>query len=163
MNNWYKSSRESVKRVYGQDWKLFLGLLACTSAHSSVKANVTLAKKAYNQIKNNQELSGYLPAHIINMHALLSTGMPNGRKIKSFYRNLIGDETCVTVDMWMMRYYGYSKDIPTTKQYDIIEKQVQSEAITLGLTSAQHQANIWKSIRGQGESFGDLVNQYRLL
>ena len=162
---WYSDSREAVKRVYGEDWRLFCGLLAATSARATVKANVTLARKAYNQIKDAGAIarSGFTNHHYKSINAYIKYGRPNGRKCQGLYQNLIGNEYYVPVDIWMLRYAGINKKIPSKFEYDLIEDRVREEAIELGITTAQRQAEIWSKTRGDSSSYADYIIQYQLV
>ena len=44
--DWYTLSRHAIQRHYPKDWRKFAGYLAATSVNATVKANLTLAKKA---------------------------------------------------------------------------------------------------------------------
>ena len=162
--NWYELSRESVKAIYGDDWRLFCGLLAATSARASVKGNVTLARKAYNQIKDTGTITrvGFINSHHKSILRVIKTGEPAGRKCKALYQNMIGNEYYVPVDIWMMRYAGINKQAPSRLEYDIIEERVRDEAKGLGITTAQRQAEIWSETRGSSESYAESISQYRM-
>ena len=164
MSNWYQVSREAIQRVYGQDWRLFCGLLAATSPHAHIKGNTTLAKRAYNEIKltGTVKREHFCLTHYRGILAILTSGQPNGRKCQAFYRNLIGLEDSVPVDIWMMRKWGLDKQTPTRVEYDRIEHDVKSRAFYNFNTPAQEQAAIWGSIRGDAGSYANELNQYRL-
>ena len=162
--NWYQDSREAVKVLYGKDWKLFCGLLAATSPNASVKANVTLARKAFMQIKDTGTITreGYIRTHYMSILAVLKHKRPNGRKCHDLYQNLIGNEQFVPVDIWMVRYAGLDKKSPSKFDYDYIEDRVREEAEDMGITPAQRQAEIWSAIRGSSESYADVLIQFNL-
>jgi len=171
--HWYRNSRRAIKRVYGKDWKLMCALLACTSPRSTIAANVALARKAYNQILETGTVSrtGFIRTHYLAIVHYLETGTFRGRKVSAFYQNLIGNETPVTVDVWMLRQAGLDRDrntgrirkAPTGWQYDYIESRVQSEATDLGITPAQWQAQLWSRARGNHQSYAHYFRQLRLL
>jgi len=152
VKNWYEQSRAKIKEQYGSDWKLFTGLIAATSAHTSLKGNVCLAKKAYEQIKEGKELTGFMGNHVQAIKSVLVTGRPQGVKCRNFYQNLVGNENCVTVDLWMTRKY-LGKDSPTAKQYAQIERRIRAEAKLFGMSPAQYQAEQWVKLRGRSDSF----------
>jgi hypothetical protein len=167
--SWYSDSRKAVKRSYGKEWKLFCGLLACTSPNTTVKANLTLARKAYHIIKatGSPPEAGFLPAHIKCMKHFIGHGIPSGRKVRAFYQNLIGNESVVTIDVWMMRYAGLDHDTPSAREYMMIQDRVREEAEEIGITPAQRQAEIWVSIRGSmsiyGISYATLLAQTEMM
>jgi len=161
--NWYQESREAAQRIYGADWKLFCGLLAATSPRASVKANLTLATKAYNELKDGGIVrSHFCSAHYGGIIAIVESGTPKGRKCKSFYNNLIGHEDSVTVDRWIARAYRTKNDVPTRLEYDKIEHNIKEQAFYNFNTPAQEQAMLWGSIRGDAGSYANELNQYRL-
>lgn len=164
--NWYAESREAIQEIYGQDWELFSGLLACTSPNSTIKANVTLARKAYIQIQDTGTVKpdSFIHTHHKSILRLLKTGKPSGRKCQSLYANLTGkNENVVTVDVWMMRYAGIARKQPTARDYDWIEAKVREEAKDMGIKPCERQAEIWAGIRGSTESYATRLLQYRLL
>ena len=164
MTDWYTKSREAVKRIYGQDWKLFCGLLSATSATMSVKANATKARRVYDNYKATGTISreGLMSSHYKSCLKVVETGKPGGRKCQSFYQNLIGNETPVTVDVWIMRLCGLKGKQPTKKQYDQIEAEIQSQAEQLGITPAQLQAQLWVQARGDSSGYDTELRQRRL-
>jgi hypothetical protein len=163
---WYRDSRRAIKRIYGKDWKLMCGLLACTSPRVSLKSNVTIALKAYNLIKAGQVPDvGFIKAHSKGIAHYLKTGLPKGRKTRPFYLNLLGQEQHVTVDLWVVRYSGIAHAIPNAQEHSLIVDKIKEEAERLGLTPAQRQAEIWCSIRPNaryGYSYATVINQYRM-
>jgi len=43
--NWYSDTRKTLKKLYGDDYKLICGLIASTSPRFSIKRNIDTAKK----------------------------------------------------------------------------------------------------------------------
>lgn len=164
MSNWYENSRRTIQAAYGKDWRLFCGLLAATSPNASIKANTTLARKAYNQFKATGTITkqGWLPLHYWLLTQFLTSGTLSGRKANSFYRNLIGDESVVTVDRWIARHMKLTSKAPTAKQYDHIENLFRWNAVFAGLSPAQYQAKIWEQERGDSGSYSASLAQLRL-
>jgi len=161
--NWYKQSRAAVKEIYGKDWRLFVKCLAATSANASLAANVSLARKAFNQIKETGTVrrESFCLAHYRGLLQVSKGRLPNGRKVKAFARALLGDESQVVVDIWMSRVAGLNRQ-PRRYEYDMIEDRIREEAEALGRTPAGHQAVLWGIARGAGESFSRHLLQYRL-
>lgn len=77
----------------------------------------------------------------------------NGPKTRAFWRNLSGDETAVTVDVWMARALA----LDTSKFASGIKPNVYREcaeavaeaARIVGEPPAQFQAIVWVTVRGQ--------------
>ena len=88
--DWYTLSRQAVKRNYGCDWRLFCAILAATSPNSQLKANVRLAMKAYNEIKETGTVNRehFILAHYKGLLSVIKTGRPNGRKCKALFNGL---------------------------------------------------------------------------
>jgi len=162
--DWYSDSRETIKEIYGEDWRLVCAILAATSGRASLPCNVTLARKAYNQIKQGYvQREGFINAHYKGLLSVIKTSKPRGRKCNALYQNLIGNETEVPVDIWMMRYSGLPRTHPTRQDYDWIEDNVRQEAKELGITTAQRQAEIWVIARKDSRSYADYLRQYRMI
>lgn len=163
---WYDDSRAAIERVYGNDARLFSALLAATSPRATIKANVTLARKAYNQYKTTGEISreGFINTHYRCLHKYITTGKMRGRKVNSLFQNLLGNSDPVTVDIWMLRYAGiHQRKAPTKFDYDYIEDRVKEEAGELGISPAARQAELWSIARGNDDSYADYIKQYRLI
>jgi hypothetical protein len=73
-------------------------------------------------------------------------------KTPSFARNIAGDQSAVTVDVWMMKAAGITdRDAPTVVQYREISEAVRLIALDRGLEPAQVQAIAWIGARGSAE------------
>lgn len=158
MTNWYANSYNQAKRIYGDDANLFCGLLAATSARMTVKANATIARKAYNQIKATGTLNrdGYIKCHYTSVLKFLHTGALDGHKVGAFYECLTNPESQrLPVDMWMMRAYGYTHDVPTRKEYDYIETDMLVMAQLIGMKPRDYQSYLWERVRGDNGSFAE--------
>jgi len=161
---WYSSSRKAIQTIYGKDWRLFAKCLAATSPNATLAANVTLARKAFNQIKDTGTIrrESFCRTHYRCLLCVCKGRIPNGRKVRAFYLALTGDENQVVIDVWMMRYAGYANKSPNNTQYALIADRITEEAEKLGRTPAAHQAVLWSTIRGAGESYDRYLLQYRL-
>ena len=72
----------------------------------------------------------------------------NGKKTNSFARNIAGDENAVTIDVWMMRSAGFTKDTPTKTDYIKLSEAVETIAMETAMTPRTIQALIWIVFRG---------------
>lgn len=148
--NWYDSTFAGLTRLFGVEDAVLVGnLLAVTSANSTVKANCTLALKAYNQVKNGQEVEGFLSLVKQNISRILSKRRPSGPKVGAFADALLGDEDAVVVDRWMMRAYGFPNITP--KRIKTIVEDVKIRASEAGVTPRQYQAAVWFGIKAEQE------------
>jgi hypothetical protein len=57
-----------------------------------------------------------------------------------------------TIDLWMMRAFGFKGDSPTTAQYNFTEKEVKRISEKLGWEPQQVQAAIWVALKSRMES-----------
>lgn len=168
--SWYAASYEAVKRRF-TDAELYVDLLALTSARASVGANVTLATKAYRQIKATGSVTrdGFCRSHHSSLLHYLETGEIRGRKTASFAECLRNPASQrVPVDIWMMRWHGLDHDAPTRREYDEIESRILREAEEHGMSPRDYQAKVWAETRGdgrgaRGSSFADYLMQDALL
>lgn len=162
---WYARSRRAIQRRYGQDWKLAAALLSAVSANSTVKSTVSMAEKAYQQIKTTGTVKreSFCRSHYLSILGVIANGQPNGRKCQALYQNLIGNEDYVPVDIWLLRWYGLPNHKPNKHQFDAIERVIRADAIIRGMTPAQRQAEIWCKVRGKSDDFSDHLAQLRLL
>lgn len=155
--DWYKTSWETLKALYGDDAKLFAACLAATSPRQSVKSNWKLAKTAFQLVKIGGGMDRFMLSHQRNLERIrdcwyMDKRMPDrfelsGRKVNSFYQNLIGNWDLVTVDIWMLRFYGYGDRAINKGIYDDVEKRVRRSAKMHGLFPAELQAILWSAIR----------------
>jgi len=168
--SWYAASYEAVKRRF-TDAELYVDLLALTSARASVGANVTLATKAYRQIKATGSVTrdGFCRHHYSSLLHYLETGEIRGRKTASFAECLRNPASQrVPVDIWMMRWHGLDHDVPTRREYDEIESRILREAEEHGMSPRDYQSKVWMDTRGdgyraRGSSFADYLMQDVLL
>lgn len=155
---WYDKTRTHIESIYESDTDLFIDLLAATSANTSVKGNVTLAMKAYQQYKNDKAFVGYLPViknmlDIIRINYKTGVHAPfGGRKVQNFAAALKGDVHAVVVDRWMLRAFGFPN--VTDNRYTIIEQWILDKANKLGYTGRQLQAAIWCGIKDKIDETG---------
>lgn len=161
---WYEATTDAVLGLTGGDVdeaNKILALMAVTSANTAVKGNLMYGIKAYYQYKNGERiLSGQFP----NMNEEKLTKIMNGEltvdeiannlgpKVGSFFKNLSNslnnaDPDAVTIDIWMMRAFGFDKDTPTDLEYRQTREIIQKLAKENNLTPYQAQASIWTYTR----------------
>jgi hypothetical protein len=71
-----------------------------------------------------------------------------GRKTNSFARNIAGNMSVVTIDVWMIRAAGYDRLDANKGMYDLMENVIQELAFIYSVQPAQLQALIWIVVRG---------------
>lgn len=164
ISNWYQESRVATKEIYGDDYELFIKCLAATSPNCALKANITLARKAYIQIKETGQVdkNSFTKTHYKGLQAVINGGIPNGRKVRMFTKALLGEQDAVVVDVWITRAAGINRKAPYDWEYDIIEEEIVAQAGKYNRTPAEHQAAIWGKIRGASDSYATHMLQLRL-
>lgn len=164
MSNWYVTTRQALQSRFGDNWRLFAGLLAATSPNCQLKSNWTLALKAYTYWLHTGGVprSGFTATHYNSIQAVLSGKAPNGRKCAAFYHCLIGIEGAIPVDIWIMRAYKLSGKAPTKRQYDTIEADIFRKAAAAKVQPSAYQAALWAKVRRNGTSYADYAAQLPL-
>jgi len=142
---WYADIHEYIGKTYA-DPILFANLLAATSPRKTVKANWILANRIYREFKTGKPYSriGLMPCHIGNIEKSLS-GIPlSGNKVRAFSENLCGNFESVTIDVWILRYFGMDENKAISdKVYAKISDKIRRIAKRAGLNPAQCQAILW--------------------
>ncbi len=72
----------------------------------------------------------------------------NGKKTNSFARNIAGDENAITIDIWMMRSAGLTKDSPNKTDYSQLSEAIEKIAMETAMTPRTIQALVWIVYRG---------------
>ncbi len=150
---WYERSGKAILDAVGGDKveaEKLAQAIAITSSGTPVGANFDFALQAYLQNKAGQPITtGRFPEAMSKRLTDMFNGTPwEGRKTNSFYVNLMREieptlSQPVTVDLWMLRAFGYKTDNPTDQQYTFIENEVNKLADELGWEPQQVQAAIW--------------------
>ncbi len=153
--DWYKYTQGELENHFGTDAPMFVDFLAATSPNASVKANVTLALKAYQQWKSGEDFSGYMPAVKGNLERAAQGIPPSGPKVTSFKANLFGNTEAVTVDRWIARAMNWKSDSIASDQYKFIDYNLTQVAKEAGVEPRQIQAAIWKAIKDAQGRAGD--------
>ncbi len=156
---WYNTGEE-LKAYFGKDAPIVARLIAATSNNSTVKSNLTLAMKAYAQHKLDptKPIEGLMKTLLPAVNLARAGEELNGRKVDNFAKALLGDPDAVVVDRWMMRAFGYKKDVPTMGQYDVIEHAVREIAKREKMEPRQVQAALWfgvKEVKEKGKGRPD--------
>lgn len=91
-----------------------------------------------------------LPNNLKMAKSALENGFEalNGKKTNSFARNIAGDENAVTIDVWMMRSAGLTKDVPNKTDYTQLSQAIEKIAQETAMTPRTVQALVWIVYRG---------------
>lgn len=157
--NWYEdtfANIQNIMSVYDDSGEnsdelayLFIDLLAATSPQTNIVRNTFLTSQVFSYI--NDAILCKTPmkfeAHLNNVcRALL--GLPlSGQKVEAFQANLRGDESAVTVDVWMMRVFNRDGDAPSAKEYEDLTLATRRVAKQYGVKPAQMQAALWVGVK----------------
>jgi hypothetical protein len=147
--NWYRDTKAELRKHFGPDADMFIDFLAATSPNTTVASNLSLALKAYKQWKTGQPFSGYLPATIGSLNKAVAGEDFGELKVSSFRQNLHGDPIPVTVDRWIARAYGFTKDQGKINegQYRFIDHAFSQIARERGIEPRQLPAAVWRTIK----------------
>ena len=101
---WYHQAEELFVDLFGRDrLQLVTRLFAATSINTSLKANITLFRRALYEIENGLPVGDYLPNIRQQLEQAPAGNELTGRKINSFARAMAGDPDAVVVDIWLLR------------------------------------------------------------
>jgi hypothetical protein len=160
--DWYNDAQQFSQEIsvkYNVSTELVASVIAALSPRNRWARNKIDAENVISHIYNRQELpkvSTYgnmlrksLKLCDNNLTHEQRIKILNGRKIQSFYSNIIGDDSMVTVDTWMdLAHSGKYKAVKKRKgltltRYKKIESDIQKLAKEEGIKSYQMQAIIW--------------------
>lgn len=141
--DWYDRHHKPIEDLFQDDAPLFRQLLAATSQHSNVKSNVTLALKAYRQIKSGEPFTGYLRGVVLNLERIRNDEQITGPKIGEFGKGMTGgDINAMAVDMHVAEVLFGTK-APTPKQVERAKFIIRTIAGKLGWTPIEAQSALW--------------------
>lgn len=139
-------------------------ILAALSANTAWDVNVRRAIQAAEYIGGRDvPFPGGTKYHVDNIlwagaNPKYDTArMLTGRKTRNFAKAIYGDESAVTVDLWMCLAANITKrdgspvKRPTDAQYDIVEAAIDQVAQKIGLSPRDTQALIWIHVRGSAD------------
>jgi len=141
--------------LYGDDWELFVDILAATSPRMAAKKNWRMATEIVAAYRHRDVkpaafgdvLGRLMPAHLINVIRALQGRPINGPKVSRFAANLKGDLSVVTIDVWICKAYGIPHTALTPRLYVRLEKAIRRDAKACNATPAGYQAVIWYAVR----------------
>jgi hypothetical protein len=160
---WYEKSGQALLDIVDGDYdkaRKLLAIIAITSPQMDVKSNFgQMIKANYKYVQGMEPEAGRFPKAMAKRIKDVMEGKDfGGIKTNSFLDNLVVqleeyersiDEKPVTVDLWMMRAFGFDKDTPTDLEYKQVRTAVQKIAKKLGWEPHQVQASIWTSVQAR--------------
>jgi hypothetical protein len=171
--NWYDQGAPVIRQLFGDHYALFLSLVADTSRNTSLKANLSLATKAYTQFLEQanagvpatemkfeklglgtQAVQEFVAAHAeksakdILKHWASYAKTPSGGigehpKERNYVQNMAARAGDMPTIDQWMAQYFFGKDSVTASERRYASDAIQSAAERLGWTDRQVQAAIW--------------------
>lgn len=168
--NWYSDATKLIQELYGDNWQLFVDLLAATSPRQSVKRNwqqsaailAAYIDREARPIRFGDLLGDVMYSHLNNVVRALQQRPISGPKVSRFAANLKGNLDVVTIDVWICKAYGIDHKALTTSVYNRLETRIQSDAGRQGIAAANWQAVLWFTVRRlAGKRVKSFVSVYR--
>lgn len=155
---WYAEGRDMALEVGDGDEVLGAAVIAILSPRRAWRDNVALAYawsrgetvrtmgdqvRKLERVRNGEDLDGIV----------------GGPKVRSFWRNLAGDASAVTVDIWALRAALASDDVTdddygklaSAGRYDLVAQAYRIVAARYGEAPSTTQAIVWIVTRGSAE------------
>lgn len=153
--SWYSDATMLIKQLYGDNWRLFVDLLASTSPRQSVKRNwrqsaAILDAYLCRDVKPDRFgdiLGDVMASHLNNVVRSLAQRPISGQKVSRFAENLKGNLDVVTIDTWMCKAYGIDHKALTASVYNRLEARISADAVRRSLDAANWQAVLWFAVR----------------
>ena len=167
---WYSDATKLIKELYGENWQLFIDILAATSPRQSVKRNWRQSDKilaAYIDRENRPDRFGdilgrCMPTHLNNIIRALQKRPISGPKVSRFAENLKGNLDVVTIDVWICKAYRLEQKQLTESVYNRLEQKMQGDAKRQDIAPANWQAVLWFAVRrNAGKRVKSFVSVYR--
>lgn len=153
-STWYRRSRcaaRSLARANGCTLSQAAGVIAAISPRMRWGANLRLA----DAILKGEQVTGVFGANLAKAHRIMAGERPldvlGGNKVRAFYRAIMGDESSVVIDVWMLRAAGWDKRSLTPRKYQRVAAALTEAAKAVGVSLADFQAIVWTQVRGSAE------------
>lgn len=162
--DWYRDIHDYIFVEYDNPY-LFCSILASTSPRLSIKRNWEVSVAIYDRMRSGDRMInwheyGLWPCHAGNLDRILAGEEIHGDKVRAFFTNLCGDYEAVTVDTWVLRFFGFAGWI-TPRRYEKFADRIQTYAKKVNLKPAELQAIVWCYVRDRAgkspRSFMDYV------
>ena len=160
--SWYAAAREAAALIYPERPDIAAKVIAQLSPRCQWSTNVQWASAIVTAARNGQECPSVHTKAMRSAAWAFATGTrqdaPTGPKISRFYRNIMGDMSCATVDVWAARAAEGSRVkrdangqevAPTGTRYAAIERAYIRAADIAGTSPSMMQAVTWIVVRGR--------------
>ncbi|WP_433685776.1 DUF7178 family protein [Nocardia sp. CA-119907] len=125
-------------------------VIAALSPRTTWERNVVAALA----IANGEPVPATLPANVARANLAMTAAdpwsifTPHSRKILNFTKNILGDESAVTVDMWASRIAGITEiELARAGVYEAVAHAYTRAAAHRGVSPAVMQATTWIIVR----------------
>lgn len=153
---WYADARRIARRLareHGTTERTAAGVIAALSPRQKWSANVRAAGVVLEAHRLGLDLPAVgLRRNVLKAWRIAAGERPldvlGGPKVRAFYRNLTGDLSAVTVDVWAARAAGADPNKLAEPAYRKVADAYRTAAITAGVAPAVLQAVVWCAIRG---------------
>ncbi len=152
-STWYREAQElaiELSELSGHTIEQCAAVISHLSPRVKWDLNVIAAREL---VLNGTRANGIMTAPFARALKAFNSDNPietfGGPKTKSFFLNIIGDETAVTIDVWMLKVVGMTdKELGRKGVYDSIADAFRVVAMELGISASALQAICWIVIRG---------------
>ena len=171
---WYERSSQAILDAVNGDKeaadKIAQAIAITSGGQTPVMANFEFAIQAYNQWLQGKPIvtSRFPNQYGPKLQKVFDGGSWEGRKTNTFYNNVMVNidpkrTQGVTVDMHMMRVFGFDTDNPSPQQYEFVENEVNRISEKLGWTNYQTQAAMWvvQKANKEGKSVQEMSFDYK--
>ena len=163
--DWITRHNAIVADLFGENAELFKKFLGATSQANSVKGNVTLALRAYEEALSGKIVPGtYLWPVYGNLIRSLKGLIPQGPKIGEYTRALLGDPDRVPVDRHVASFFFGVKD-PTLEHTLAAQELLREVAAHLKISPIEAQSSLWnfvQKLKGLAEDdYAQVLAPYR--
>lgn len=142
---WYEDAEALFTELFPGRVELVAKLFAATSINTSLKANITLFRRALHEIENELPIGNYMPNIRQQLEQIRAGGDLTGRKIRSFAAAMSGDPDAVVVDIWILR------------AFDMDRKYFRKDKVPNVTKIAQEQENFFKGYHALDFTVEDLL------
>ena len=161
---WYDRAAQTARAIH-PDVLIGAGVLAALSPRTDWKHNKMYAERVCRYALDGAEYpppcstysrldKAWRIAQLENPSIPAILAILRGPKTCRFFRNIIGDENAVTIDVWSKRIATGGKDESAPKpghDYDSLEQAYQIAGARLGISPCHLQAALWCHVRGSAE------------
>lgn len=156
--NWYADAQNEARLMSERSgWSV--AACAVVLAHTSIKARWAKNREAaWSILFGEGHVSGTLNGNTIRAISALVSDEPmetlKGPKTRNFARNISGDMTAVTIDIWICRALGFEQKLLNRKGlYGAIADVFREVAVEESISPAQIQAIVWCAITSRETTY----------